>query len=76
MALDPLAYSFLADVRYGVVRPKFPAIRMVCRVDETEPVRRRGYLRAMYASREYRNMSRRLKNGRRRVILNTEVPCD
>jgi hypothetical protein len=49
---------------------------MTRRVDDVEPYRRRGYLRRMFTTREYRNLSRKFKVKFRRAILNMEVPRD
>ena len=68
--------AFEMDILYGVVTPMRPAIRMTCRVDDVEPGLRRGYLRRMFTTREYRNLSRKSKVKFRRVILNMEVPRD
>ena len=73
LAMD---YSFIRDILYGVMMPKRPAIRMTCRVDDVEPIRRRGYLRRLFAHRTYQNASRRNKVILRRFTLNREVPRD
>lgn len=72
----PNDYSFTRDILYGVMMPKPLAIRTTCRVDDVEPIRRRGYLRRLFSHRTYQNASRRNKVILRRFTLNREVPRD
>lgn len=71
---DTTPHSFLSGIRYGVMTPKRPALRMTCRIDDTDPERRRGYLSLLYRNRRYQNMSRKMKTAFRRALMNKEVP--
>lgn len=70
--------SFEMGILYGTIAPKprMGIIRMVAKVDDIEPIRRRGYLRRLFAHRTYQNASLRNKVILRRFTLNMEVPRD
>lgn len=64
--------QFRADILYGVKQPAF-SFPIGVRIDDTEPARRREYLRRMYRNRLYRRLSIRKKAIVRRAVLARKV---
>lgn len=70
--LDPMEYSFISDIRYGVMTPKRPAIRTTTRRDQTE--RWKADLRWLQTRRVYQNRSLAFKVRVKHVYAAQEVP--
>ena len=70
--LYPMDYSFVSDIRYGVMMPGRPAIRMTTRRDQTE--RWKADLRWLQTRRLYQNRSLAFKVRVKRVYAAQEVP--
>lgn len=70
---DRMSYSFVNDILYGAVTPKFrPVVRMTTRRDQTE--RWKADLRWLQTRRLYQNRSLAFKVRVKRVYAAQEVP--